>query len=144
MPQRAIKCCAITPLSARRSAPSCSCRRRNEPPKSWRKCWTKQRHRSTPNRSRSRRCRPVAHWSMPGASRLFYFVSYLAFRVGEVLIRLLPLDCAFIVVRAGGEVAYRILRHRRQLALANLRLAFGHEMSEAHLGALNRLHFQLL
>jgi heptosyltransferase II len=48
------------------------------------------------------------------------------------------------VGRAGGELAYRILRKRRALALGNLRLAFGAEMSEARLRALNREHFQLL
>jgi KDO2-lipid IV(A) lauroyltransferase len=76
--------------------------------------------------------------------RFFHLASYLAFRLCEGLIRLLPLDCAFVVGRAGGELAYRILRRRRALALDNLRLAFGTEMPEARLRALNREHFQLL
>jgi lauroyl/myristoyl acyltransferase len=81
---------------------------------------------------------------MSGAFRVFHFASYIAFRLGEALIRLLSLDCAFVLGRAGGELAHRILRDRRAVALANLRLAFGREMSEAQLRALNREHFQLL
>ena len=81
---------------------------------------------------------------MRGAIRVFHFGSYLFFRLGVALVRLLPLGCAFIVGRIGGELAYRILRKRRALALRNLRLAFGSEMSETQLQALNREHFQLL
>ena len=81
---------------------------------------------------------------MPAAFRVFHFALYIAFRLGEVLIRLLSLDCAFLMGRAGGELAYRILRDRRAVALGNLRLAFGREMSESQLRALNREHFQLL
>ena len=81
---------------------------------------------------------------MPGALRFFYFISYLAFRLGEGLIRLLPLEWAFGLGKAGGEVAHRVLWRRRAVALANLRLAFGSEMSEPELRALNRKHFQLL
>jgi lauroyl/myristoyl acyltransferase len=81
---------------------------------------------------------------MPTAFRVFHFALYLGFRLCERLMRLLSLDCAFVVGRAGGELAYRILRNRRALALGNLRLAFGAEMSEARLRALNREHFQLL
>ena len=81
---------------------------------------------------------------MPSAIRLFHFCSYLAFRLCEGLIRLLPLDFVFVAGRVGGEFAYRFLPKRRGLALRNLRLAFGTEMSEARLRALNREHFQLL
>ena len=81
---------------------------------------------------------------MRAAYRLFYFCSYLAFLCCEAVIRLLPLDCAFLLGKAGGELGYRLLRKRRNGALANLRLAFGAEMSEARLHALNREHFQLL
>lgn len=81
---------------------------------------------------------------MSRVSRAFYFASYLTFRFYEGLIRLLPLDGAFILGRLGGKLAYRILRSRRALALANLRLAFGATMSETELRALNRAHFQLL
>src|SRR5437870_3501271 len=81
---------------------------------------------------------------MPAAFRIFHFGLYLAFRLCEGLMRLLSLDFAFVVGRAGGELAYRILRNRRAVALNNLRLAFGAEMSEARLRALNREHFRLL
>ena len=54
---------------------------------------------------------------MSVAIRFFHLASYLVFRLCEGLIGLLPLDYAFIVGRAGGELAYRILRRRRALAL---------------------------
>lgn len=81
---------------------------------------------------------------MPAAFRVFHFGLYLAFRLGEGLMRLVSLDLAFVAGRVGGELAYRVLRKRRALALGNLRLAFGREMSETQLRALNREHFQLL
>lgn len=81
---------------------------------------------------------------MPAAFRLFRFAAYLAFRLGEGVIRILPLDWAFVVGGIGGELAYRILRRRRAVALRNLRLAFAREMTAARLRAINRLHFQLL
>ena len=81
---------------------------------------------------------------MKDGFRIYWFCLYLVFRLCEGIVRLLPLDYAFIMGRAGGEFAYRFLRKRRLLALNNLRLAFGAEMSDAQLRALNREHFQLL
>jgi lauroyl/myristoyl acyltransferase len=81
---------------------------------------------------------------MRAAFRVFHFLSYLAFRAGIGLIRLLSIDCAFVIGKAGGSIAYRILFNRRAVALANLRLAFGRELSKAELRALNRQHFQLV
>ena len=82
--------------------------------------------------------------STAGASRLLYFIAYVGFRIGESLLRILPLDWAFAIGTAGGEIAYRILWRRRALALRNLRLAFGKEVSAGDLHALNRRHFRLL
>ena len=76
--------------------------------------------------------------------RFFYFASYLLFRACEGAVRLLPLDVAFLLGRGAGEIAYRVLRKRRAVALSNLRLAFGADKSESELRALNREHFQLL
>ncbi|MEO5722174.1 MAG: hypothetical protein ABIR71_11975 [Chthoniobacterales bacterium] len=76
--------------------------------------------------------------------RFTYFASYLGFRFFEGLVRLLPLELAFSLGRLGGALSYHLLRKRRHLALGNLRLAFGTDMSEAQLRALNREHFQLL
>lgn len=76
--------------------------------------------------------------------RVFYYLVYLLARCGEAIVSLLPLDVAFVLGQAGGEIAYRLLRKRRDIALTNLRLAFGSEMSEAELRAINRKHFQLL
>jgi heptosyltransferase II len=78
------------------------------------------------------------------AVRLWHYGSYLALRLCEGLIGLLPLDAAFVIGKIGGELMYRCLRKRRTMALANLRLAFGAEMSDEQLHALNRKHFQLL
>lgn len=76
--------------------------------------------------------------------RLWYVVSYLALRFCESVIALLPLDGAFVIGKVGGELMYRSLWKRRDMALTNLRLVFGSEMSETQLRALNRKHFQLL
>ncbi|HWY52738.1 MAG TPA: hypothetical protein VNW72_14775 [Chthoniobacterales bacterium] len=81
---------------------------------------------------------------MRAALRVFHFVSYLTFRLSEGLIRLVSLDCAFVLGQVGGELAYHILCRRRDLALRNLHLAFAGEMSDSQLRALNRRHFQLL
>ena len=78
------------------------------------------------------------------ALRIWHYCTYLALRLCEVMIALLPLDAAFVLGKIGGELAYRLLRKRRALALSNLRLAFGAEMSDAELRPLNRKHFQLL
>ena len=76
--------------------------------------------------------------------RLIYFGSYLGFRFCESLVRLLPLGAAFSLGKWGGGLFYYLFWKRRILALINLRLAFGAEMSDAQLRALNREHFQLL
>src|SRR6478672_4391283 len=81
---------------------------------------------------------------MRGKVRLFHFVSYLGFRVGEACIHLLPIEFLFVVGRIGGALAYGLFRRRRTIALRNLRLAFGGKMSESQLRAVARRHFQLL
>lgn len=81
---------------------------------------------------------------MRAAFRLFHAGSYIAFRACEALVRLLPLPLAFTLGKAGGAVAFHLARKRRSLALRNLRLAFGSEMPDAQLRALNREHFHLL
>jgi heptosyltransferase II len=78
------------------------------------------------------------------ALRFWHYCSYLALRFCEGLIKLLPLDGAFVIGELGGELMYRCLRKRRAMALANLRQVFGAKMSETQLHALNRKHFQLL
>ncbi len=81
---------------------------------------------------------------MGAVFRLFYFSSYLAFRFIEGLVRLLPLGAAFALGKLGGGLFYFVFWKRRRLALNNLRLAFGAEMSEAELRDINHEHFQLL
>ncbi len=76
--------------------------------------------------------------------RLFYFVPYLFFRLCEGLIHFLPIGVAFSLGQFGGGIFYHLFWKRRRLALNNLRLAFGSEMSEVQLRDLNREHFQLL
>src|SRR6187551_2610270 len=81
---------------------------------------------------------------MRAVRRIFHFCSYLVFLLCEGVIRLLPLDWAFVLGKASGDLGYLLFRKRREVALGNLRLAFGREKSEAQLRALNREHFQLL
>lgn len=76
--------------------------------------------------------------------RVFHYLVYLLARLGDGIVSLLPLDVAFVLGHAGGTVAYAVLRRRRQIGLTNLRLAFGGEISELQLRAINRRHFQLL
>src|SRR4051794_22342118 len=78
------------------------------------------------------------------ALRIVQFCVYVLFRLCEALSRLLPIEAAFRVGGRGGRLAYYLLRTRRQLAFANLQLAFRREMSDAELHAVNREHFQLL
>lgn len=78
------------------------------------------------------------------AFHLFHLLSYLGFRLSEGLVRLLSIETAFVIGEGAGELAYRVLWPRRRIALRNLRLAFGKEMSEPQLRSLNRRHFQLL
>ncbi len=73
-----------------------------------------------------------------------YYASYLGFRFFESLVRLLPLGAAFSIGKFSGRLCYYLLWKRRGLALWNLRLAFGAEMSGDELRALNREHFELL
>ncbi|MGI9173349.1 MAG: hypothetical protein ACR2F0_08580 [Chthoniobacterales bacterium] len=82
----------------------------------------------------------------PGGTvfRLFYLLSYGAFRLCEGVVRLLPLSVAFAAGRAGGTVAYYLFGRRRRVAMNNLRLAFGGEKAATELRQINREHFQLL
>lgn len=86
----------------------------------------------------------VAFELMAFTFRLFYLCTYAAFRLVEGLVRALPITAAFAVGWAGGEVLYWCLPRRRAVALRNLRLAFGAELSDARLHSLNRKHFRLL
>ncbi|MFL6528597.1 MAG: hypothetical protein ACJ8IQ_10905, partial [Chthoniobacterales bacterium] len=76
--------------------------------------------------------------------RVIHYLIYLLARLAEAIVSLLPLDAAFVLGQAAGELAYLLLSKRRGIGLTNLRLAFGAEMSEAELRAINRRHFQLL
>ena len=42
------------------------------------------------------------------ALRSWYYCSYVALRLCEGLIRLLPLDSAFVIGEIGGELVYRL------------------------------------
>lgn len=75
---------------------------------------------------------------------MFHYVTYLLARLGETIVSLLPLTLAFDLGAAAGTLAFLLLPKRRAIALRNLRLALGGEMSESQLRAINRKHFQLL
>lgn len=69
---------------------------------------------------------------------------YLAFRAVESVLVLLPLGAIARVGRALGWLAYWLAGGYRRLAIDNLRIAFGSEMTEPELRRLARRHFASL
>jgi KDO2-lipid IV(A) lauroyltransferase len=63
-------------------------------------------------------------------------------RTAILLLQALPLPWVARLGRAGGALAYRLdVRHRR-VALANLKMCFGHEMSPAEIRTIARENFR--
>lgn len=65
--------------------------------------------------------------------RMMQYISYLFLRFVCALIRLIPFKQAMILARFVGKVLFYVLAERRQIALDNLRHAFGNEKSEAEI-----------
>ncbi len=80
----------------------------------------------------------------PVLERAGQFAVYAAFRVFEGVLRVLPLSVVFLLGRLGGLVVWAMVPGYRRLVAANLRIAFGREMSPAERAALGREHFQTL
>ncbi|HEY4758882.1 MAG TPA: hypothetical protein VIH43_09990, partial [Chthoniobacterales bacterium] len=75
---------------------------------------------------------------------MFDYAAYLFYRAGTSSLTLLPLPFIFALGQIGGAIAWLILPHYRKLALRNVRIAFGDELSEKQLRRIVRRHFQQL
>jgi lipopolysaccharide heptosyltransferase II len=72
------------------------------------------------------------------------YVVYLLYRVGTGLLGLLSLPLAFAIGQVGGVIAWLLLPQYRKLALRNVRIAFGSELSEKQMRRIVRRHFRQL
>jgi lipopolysaccharide heptosyltransferase II len=72
------------------------------------------------------------------------YAAYLLYRIGTGLLGLLSLPLAFAIGQMGGVIAWLVLPQYRKLALRNVRIAFGGELSEKQMRRIVRLHFQQL
>ncbi len=68
--------------------------------------------------------------------RFFYYLEYRLFRLIIFLINLLNVYAARRLADCIGVCLFKLLKKRRQIALENLRHAFGREKSEAELNAI--------
>jgi lipopolysaccharide heptosyltransferase II len=75
---------------------------------------------------------------------MFDYPVYLFYRAGTDLLSLLPLPFLFAIGQIGGAIAWLVLPHYRKLALRNVRIAFGDELSETEMRRVVRRHFQRL
>src|SRR2546423_2332742 len=75
---------------------------------------------------------------------MFDYPVYLLYRAGTDLLTLLPLPFLFAMGQISGAVAWLFLPQYRKLALRNVRLAFGDELSETEMRRIVRRHFQQL
>jgi lipopolysaccharide heptosyltransferase II len=75
---------------------------------------------------------------------MFDYPVYLFYRAGTDLLTLLPLPFLFAMGQITGAVAWLVLPHYRKLALRNVRIAFGDELSETQMRRIVRRHFQRL
>jgi len=75
---------------------------------------------------------------------MFDYPVYLFYRAGTDLLTLLPLPFLFAMGQISGAIAWLVLPHYRKLALRNVRIAFGDELSETEMRRIVRRHFQWL
>jgi lipopolysaccharide heptosyltransferase II len=76
--------------------------------------------------------------------RAGHYTVYVVFRMIEGVLRLLPLDFVWRIGAVLGWLAYFIAGKYRRLAVSNLGIAFGREMSGAEIRALARKHFSTM
>src|SRR5438093_12428623 len=72
------------------------------------------------------------------------YAVYLFYRIGTGLLGLLPLPFSFAMGQIGGAIAWLVLPHYRNLALRNVRIAFGDGLSEKQMRRIVRRHFRWL
>ena len=65
--------------------------------------------------------------------RFFHLLSYIAIRLTSAILSFLPLNFSYSLARGVGNVAFRVLRYRRQVVMDNLHIAFGREMDDTRL-----------
>src|SRR5204863_4966042 len=75
---------------------------------------------------------------------MFDYPVYLLYRAGTDLLVLLPLPFLFAMGQVCGAIAWLFLPQYRKLALRNVRIAFGDELSETEMRRIVRRHFRLL
>src|SRR6266436_1948314 len=75
---------------------------------------------------------------------MFDYPVYLLYRAGTDLLTLLPLPFLFAMGQICGAVAWLFLSQYRKLALRNVRIAFGDELSETEMRRIVRRPFQQL
>src|SRR5438128_495297 len=75
---------------------------------------------------------------------MFDYPVYLFYRAGTDLLTLLPLPFLFAMGQISGAVAWLVLPQYRKLALRNVRIAFGDELSEKQMRRIVRRHFKQL
>src|SRR5436853_7678086 len=75
---------------------------------------------------------------------MFDYPVYLFYRAGTDLLVLLPLPFLFAMGQICGAIAWLFLPQYRKLALRNVRIAFGDELSETEMRRIVRRHFRWL
>src|SRR5207248_979959 len=75
---------------------------------------------------------------------MFDYPVYLLYRAGTDLLTLLPLPFLFAMGQISGAIAWLFLPQYRKLALRNVRIAFGDELSETEMRRIVRRHFRWL
>src|SRR5437660_12479470 len=75
---------------------------------------------------------------------MFDYPVYLFYRAGTDLLVLLPLPFLFAMGQICGAIAWLFLPQYRKLALRNVRIAFGDELSEIEMRRIVRRHFRWL
>lgn len=71
------------------------------------------------------------------------YLAYGIYRVFESFLRLLPMEIVCIIGSAMGQITYFLMSDRRQVAIRNLRIVYGHSRSPQEIRALARKTFRL-
>src|SRR5438128_1942270 len=81
---------------------------------------------------------------LPRPNSMFDYPVYLLYRAGTDLLVLLPLPFLVAMGQICGAIAWLFLPQYRKLALRNVRIAFGDELSEPEMRRIVRRHFRWL